>query len=234
MFSIVIPAFNEEKLIAKCLQSLISQTTKKKFEVIIVDNNSTDKTAIIVRKFKKKLNIRIINCRKQGRGIARAVGFAKSKGEIIFSTDADTTLPPNWLDDMLKQLTGEYISVTGPNKISDCSFLINFLYNNFQPAFYFSYNLIFKNSTLNGFNFCLKKSAYLKSEGFSESLNAQEDLDLGFKLAKIGKIKFCNNLYVCSSGRRFKNGLLKGLFEPIKTFIEYKFGKTPHLTNIRN
>jgi len=236
MISVVIPAYNEEKLIKSCLSSLTKQTTKRKFEVVVVDNNSIDKTVQIANKFKKKLNLQIIRCKKQGRGAARAKGFKKSRGEIIFSTDCDTKVPVYWLESMSKYLDKDFVAVCGPNRISDCSFMTNFFYNNLQPVFYFIYNLIFENSTLNGFNFCVKRWAYLKSGGFNRSLNAQEDLDLGFKLSKIGRIKLCSNLYVFSSGRRFKNGLIFGLIQPIKTFFYYKYLKKNklNLSNIRN
>jgi glycosyltransferase involved in cell wall biosynthesis len=236
MISVVIPAYNEEKLIKSCLSSLTRQITKRKFEVIVVDNNSTDKTVQIANNFKKQLNLQIVRCKKQGRGAARAEGFKKSQGEIIFSTDCDTQVPTYWLESMSKYLDKNFVAVSGPNRISDCSFMTNFFYNNLQPVFYFIYNLIFENSTLNGFNFCVKRQAYLKSGGFNRSLNAQEDLDLGFKLSKVGRIKLCSNLYVFSSGRRFKNGLIKGLISPIKTFIKYKHKKNNHvsLENIRN
>ena len=236
MISVVIPAYNEEKLINKCLASLTRQTSKKNFEVIVVDNNSTDKTVQIANKFKKQLNLQIIRCKKQGRGAARAEGFKKSSGEIIFSTDCDTQVPASWLETMSKYLDKNFVAVSGPNRISDCSFLTNFFYNNLQPIFYFIYNLIFENSTLNGFNFCVKRHAYMKSGGFNRSLNAQEDLDLGFKLSKVGRIKLCSNLYVFSSGRRFRKGLIKGLIQPVETFFRYKFLKKNklNLKNIRN
>ena len=65
--TIVIPAFNEEKYLASCLDSLVNQKTNLKYEVIVVDNNSTDRTAKIASSFKNRMNIRVIFEKKQGR-----------------------------------------------------------------------------------------------------------------------------------------------------------------------
>ena len=57
--TVCIPAYNEEKNIAECLQALVNQTTNEKFEVILVNNNSTDQTIAIAEQFKKKLQLKI-------------------------------------------------------------------------------------------------------------------------------------------------------------------------------
>src|SRR3989338_1899751 len=90
--SVVIPAFNEEKYIENTLFSLLKseQKTHLDYEVILVDNNSFDRTAEIAQKFTGRMNLRIIKETRQGRGIARARGFEEAKGAIILSADADT------------------------------------------------------------------------------------------------------------------------------------------------
>lgn len=79
MLSVVIPAYNEEELIGNCLNALVAQKTTEEFEVIVVDNNSRDKTAEIAEKYKSKLNLKILLQKEKGRGAARQKGFAAQR-----------------------------------------------------------------------------------------------------------------------------------------------------------
>ena len=90
--SVVIPAHNEEKYIGKCLNSIRKQTFKD-YELIVVDNNSTDDTSKIAARY----GARVIKETKQGITPARERGFKEAKAEIIARTDADAIVSPNWL-----------------------------------------------------------------------------------------------------------------------------------------
>src|SRR3989344_4845448 len=87
MISIVIIAYNEKKDIASCLMAMSKQTYREPFEVIVVDNASTDHTPEIAQSFVERLPLRVIREEHKGRGAARARGFGEAKGEIILSTD---------------------------------------------------------------------------------------------------------------------------------------------------
>src|SRR5438045_2121373 len=114
MISVVIPAYNEEKLIGTCLDSLAAQVTSKKFEIIVVNNNSTDKTTEIIKHHSRNLNVRVVDERRKGRGIARATGFRNAKGLIIFSTDSDAIVPHDWIEETLRYFENpRVIAVTG-------------------------------------------------------------------------------------------------------------------------
>lgn len=217
--SIVIPAFNEEAYIKACLESISKLETKLNFEVILVDNNSTDKTVEVAQKFANGINLRIIKESKQGRGAARAIGFKEAQGKIILSTDADATFDPNWLDILVAGIKGKIVATTTTCKITDCSALTNLIFNFIHPAMTVIYGAIFGNCWLFGFSFAIYKSVYDESEGFDPNLQAQEDFDLGYKICKLGKIKFINKQPLIVSGRRFKNGLLAAFYEYISTFI---------------
>lgn len=230
MISIVIPAYNEEKSIAKCLEAFVFQTTTEEFEVIVVDNNSTDKTSEVARAYKNKLNLRLILEKKKGRGAARAKGFKESLGTLIFSTDADTIVPLNWIEVFSSMLRRDVDAVTGTCKIVDCGWLTNRIFNLLQPLFMRIYKLLFGHYWLSGFSFAIYKEVYTRSGGFSENLNVQENIDLSFKVSKIGKIAFVPNLPVTFSGRRFKNGLLRGLIPYVKTFVSVFFYKKEYVT----
>ena len=104
--SIIIAARNEEKNIGKCIQSILDQTyPAEKYEIIVTDDHSTDKTVSIIQFFQKN-NIQVlhladfifgqkINSYKK-KSIDTALQFAK--GELIVTTDADCIAPPKWLE----------------------------------------------------------------------------------------------------------------------------------------
>ncbi len=91
LVSVVIPAYNEEKLIGKTLET-IKQQTYKKLEIIVVDNNSTDNTAKICREY----DVTVIKEERKGVGYARQKGCMAAKGDIIVMSDADIIAPPDW------------------------------------------------------------------------------------------------------------------------------------------
>lgn len=221
MISVVIPAYNEEKTISACLESLKDQKTKRQFEVILVDNNSTDKTVTLARSFKEKLNLRIISEKTKGRGAARSAGFKAALGDVIFSTDADTILPADWIETFFTKLTNsKAVAVTSNNKIADCGTTTNTVYNALQPIFMRGYRALLGHYWLSGFSFAVYKDVYEKSGGFKYDLIAQEDVDLSFRVRKLGKIQYVPELPVVLSGRRYKSGLMRGFLQHQSTFVE--------------
>jgi glycosyltransferase involved in cell wall biosynthesis len=91
--TIVIPVYNEENHLKACLQSIAAQTVKPD-EVIVVDNNSTDRTVAIAKKYKF---VKVLYEKRQGIAYARNKGFNAAKGSIIGRIDADTRLLPDWV-----------------------------------------------------------------------------------------------------------------------------------------
>ncbi len=90
--SVVIPAYNEEKYIGKLLDSLNNQTVKAD-EIIVVDNNSIDKTATIAL----EKGATVVKEKRQGMIHARNCGFNSAKFEIIARCDSDVVVPKNWI-----------------------------------------------------------------------------------------------------------------------------------------
>jgi len=214
MLSVVIPAYNEEKRVKACLSALSNQDYEGDFEVVFVDNNSTDKTVEKARAYKNKLNLRIIKEKRQGRGPARARGFDEAKGDIVFATDVDSIVPPNWLSAMSQHFDGpEVVGVTGPWYVDDVGGFTKWFLNNMQEIGTLPFRLIIGAHWLTGFNFGVRKSAYKKAGGFDTELNMHEDVELTLRLRKLGKIAYAKNVKVKTSGRRYKDGLLKGFWE---------------------
>lgn len=92
--SIIIPAYNEQRHIGKCLDAIAAQTIKPN-EVIVVDNNCTDDTVEIAKSYPF---VRIVVENKQGIVYARNAGFDAATSDIIGRIDADTVLPDYWVD----------------------------------------------------------------------------------------------------------------------------------------
>lgn len=225
--SVVIPAYNEEKQISSCLDALVKQSTTRKFEVIVVDNNSSDKTAKVANEYNGKLNLRVISEKQKGRGSARHAGFNEANGSIILSTDADASVPENWIERIMSAFEDEtrVLAVTGTCKITDSSFLTNALFNYFHPASMRVYKIFFGHYWLSGSNFAIQRATYIETGGFDPRLNIQEDIDLSFKVSRVGRIKFISDLYVTVSGRRFQKGLISGIVPYIKTFVSHSWLK---------
>ncbi len=224
MISVVIIAYNEEKNIKACLDSFLMQKTNRPFEIILVDNASTDRTAEVASSFIDHLPLRIIREPKKGRGAARAAGFKAATGEVILSTDGDTLPPSHWIDALAEYLERhpKSVAVSGPCHIDDCSFLTNLLFNIIQPLTMHLYRVFFGHYWLTGSNFGIWKSAYEASGGFNPDSPSSEDTELAFKVKKLGKIRYVP-CAVISSGRRFRGGifgLIKGLFSYPWTWIE--------------
>lgn len=109
--SLIIPVYNEQDYIGPCLEADAKQTVKP-VEVIVIDNNSTDKTIALARKYKF---VRIINEPKQGALYARTRGFNAAKGDVIGRIDADSRIEPNWVARAIEDFTKdpELAAVTG-------------------------------------------------------------------------------------------------------------------------
>ena len=105
--SIVIPAYNAGKYIEKCIQSIINQTYRN-FEIIIVNDGSTDNTKAICEKYVKLDNrIKLISTENRGAGCARNTGIAEAKGKYISFIDSDDYVCSNYYERMCKMIEEE-------------------------------------------------------------------------------------------------------------------------------
>lgn len=96
--SLVIPAYNEEKLLGKCLDAALAQELPF-HEIIVVDNASTDRTFDIAFCWSESPDyrpMRVVREPRKGLPYARQRGFETTTGDIIAYCDADTELPPDW------------------------------------------------------------------------------------------------------------------------------------------
>jgi len=207
--SVVIPVYNEEKYIETCLKAIVDQTVPAD-EIIIVDNNCTDNTITIAKKFP----VKIIKERRQGMIQARNRGFDAAKFGLISRTDADSIIPKDWLQKIRKNFREEEIdALTGPIIFYDLPFKSDLPAVSFLKLMKF----VQRGSTLIGPNMALTKKIWRKvrNKVCLDDKKVHEDIDLALNilLAK-GRIKYDYSLVVKISGRRIKNN-------PASYFIEY-------------
>ncbi|MGE3062357.1 MAG: glycosyltransferase family 2 protein [bacterium] len=106
MVTIIIVTYNSENFIKKCIEGVYSKTEDVEYEIIVVDNNSTDRTAeIVYRNFK---NVRLIRNRKNmGFGAANNIAIERSSGEYIMLLNPDTVLENNAIKVLVDQLKAD-------------------------------------------------------------------------------------------------------------------------------
>ncbi len=112
MVSVVICAYNAERTLEECLESL-RRPRYPNFEVIVIDDGSTDSTKEIAERFPE---FRLISHENRGLSAARNDGIAAAQGEVIAFTDADCAVDPDWLTFLVSRLlSGDFAGVGGPN-----------------------------------------------------------------------------------------------------------------------
>lgn len=208
--SVVIPAYNEEKYIGSCLESLIDKAGDSIYEIIVVDNASTDNTAAIARKFP---GVRVVKESRKGLTRARQAGLMAAKGDLIAYIDADTHIKDNWFRYVKKEFmrNKRLVCLSAPYSLYDVSKwkrMLVWSYWNFLA--YPTYMLLMKYMVL-GANFVARRDILLKIGGFDQSIEFYgEDTNIARRLHKIGKVKFLRKSLVTSSGRRLEaEGLVR-------------------------
>ncbi len=207
-YSIIIPCFNEELYIEATLQSLKKQDYKGKFEVIVIDNNCTDKTAELAKKYE----VRIIKEKRPGVCFARQAGVDAARAEIIISTDADTTFSKDWISKIDKEFNKNtnLIAVCGSCRYTKGPWWGK-LYPHFLFGFVTIYNKLFGNIVyITATNIAFKKEFF---EGYNTELTqGGDEIALLDQLKQKGPIKFKKSLKVNTSPRRLNKGLFYNVF----------------------
>ena len=221
--SIVIPAHNEEAVIEATIQSALNQNYPD-FEIIVVDNNSTDKTTEIAQKY----NLKLLFEKRKGTGWARECGRKEATGEIIVGLDADCLPEPDWLLKGSKWFTSEKVSaVTGPYDYFDSSKFYRWLSLLVQRHIYYWTNVILhktkKGGIVLGGNVFLRAKMLEEAGGYNtEILFYGDDTDTAKRMAQKGSVIFDRNLTMKTSSRRLKKeGVIK-----ISIVYFYHFFKT--------
>ncbi len=218
LVSVLIAAWNEEANILPAIDTLSGQNTSFPFEIIVINNNSTDKTQQIL----DKLKVRSLFQPVQGVGPAKQLGMEHASGEYILSADADCFYPPFWLASLVKALQKKDVAAV----YGRCSFLGDEKVPRWKWGLYeIPRNLLMwmrhnKRPFLNAFGMSLGfvKEFGLK-EGFVQRKVRGFDGRMIFDLMKYGKIARVNrpDVVVWTGYRVFERegGIMKTIFNKI-------------------
>ena len=209
-YSLVIPAYNEEKYIGDCLEYALRH--KDFFEIIVIDNASTDGTKKLVEKIAKEHphalgRLRVVTEMKKGLTRARERGRLEARGNVIAYVDADTRMPEKWLGMVIHEfeknknlavLSGPYVYHDIP-RYEQRLITILYWYILAMPIYW-----LVGYMTVGG-NFAIRASALEKMGGFDTSIEFYgEDTNIARRASKHGKVKFMPSLYMYTSARRFE------------------------------
>lgn len=212
LLSVVIPARDEAEYLPACLRALAAQT-RPPAEVIVVDNGSSDNTAVLARRG----GALCVSEPRIGLTRARQTGARHARGEWLVFVDADTVVPPDYLERI-----GEFIAthpdaaaVSNPYVYADAPPGLNL----FARVFFAAFSVLEKLGIVRfiyGGNFAINKSKLIEAGGFNEEIEFYgEDTDLTKRISRRGRIYFLGDLYTKTSARRFKK---MGCFRTIATY----------------
>jgi glycosyltransferase involved in cell wall biosynthesis len=219
LISVVVPVWNESKYLPPCIASL-SRQTYSNFEIIAIDNKSTDQTV----KMCSKAGWMVYQQVQKGISAARAEGFAKAKGSIIASTNGDTAVPDNWLETIAQTFTDPaVVSTYGPVHFIEGDTQPFYKFMNLLSQAFFTFSHLIGRDHAIGENFAVSRTAYTQIGGFNLKLPTAEDVDLNYRIAKVGKIVFNPKLLAHTSNRRLAEEKLHFFAHHIENYIRLTF-----------
>lgn len=197
LISIIIPAYNVEKTIDKTIEALLKQNyPKKDYEIIIVDDGSTDKTVEVISKFPVKL----VKLKHKGPANARNIGAKKSRGGILLFTDADCVPDKNWIKNMVEPFKDQgIVGASGTYKTLNSEKLM---------ARFVGYEIEQRHQKMERQRFIdfigtfsagYRRDIFLKFKGFDTNfkISSGEDPELSYRISKEGlKMVFQKNAIV--------------------------------------
>ena len=184
-FSVIVPAFNAEMTLSFCLEALCEQSVPKEdYEVIVVDDGSSDDTSKIAKQF----NVKCIYQPNRGPAAARNRGADEAKGAIILFTDADCIPAQNWIYEMTLTFDDPVVvAVKGAYKTDQTQLIARFAQAEFEDR----YDRLLRHASIDmidTYSAAFKKDVFLQIGGFDErfSVANNEDTELSYRLAAAG------------------------------------------------
>ena len=237
-FSIIIPVYNRPKEIDELLESLTQQDFSDEFEVLIIEDGSTDKSDLLVDKYKTQLNLKYFFKENSGAGASRNFGMQKATGNYFIILDSDVMLPKQYLSEVKSGLENNFTDAFGGPDAAHASF------TPLQKAINYSMTSVLTTGGIRGkkqavgkfqprsFNLGLSKAAFEKTQGFSKMKNG-EDIDLTFRLWQNGfETQLLEKAFVYhkrrSSLKQFFNQTFG--FGTARPLLNKKYPKTAKLT----
>jgi glycosyltransferase involved in cell wall biosynthesis len=188
--SFIIPVFNRPREIEELLESM-KQQSRKDFEIIIVEDGSTEKCEAIIQSYKKDLDIKYFFKENTGPGQSRNYGFERASGNYCIFLDSDCVLPPSYLEIVDNELQTNFVDAFGgPDKAHDD-------FSDLQKAINYSMTSFLTTGGIRGgsekmdkfyprsFNMGYSKEVFEITGGFSK-MRFGEDIDMSIRILKNG------------------------------------------------
>ncbi|MFQ6137149.1 MAG: glycosyltransferase [Candidatus Hydrothermarchaeales archaeon] len=190
MISIIVPVYNAEETVKGCLESLSNQDYDGEYEVILVDDGSTDKSRQMIERYAEKTQkqIALLTQEHKGPAAARNLGAGRARGDIILFTDSDCVADEDWIVEMIKPLEDEgVVGVQGRYKTKQHEIVARFAQYEIEER----YERMQKNEFIDfigSYSAAYRRDVFLGEGGFDESfpIASGEDPDLSFRLASKG------------------------------------------------
>lgn len=201
--AIIIIAYNEERYLSRCLQAIRKQVPQPD-ELIVVDNNSTDQTAVIAKSY----GARVVEEKQQGMIYARNLGFNVATADILGRIDADTILLPGWVEEVKKCFADSAVGgLSGPVIFYDFlggGRLGRVLGRVHQLIYFKNTKRVLGHEVLFGSNMAIRREAWLKvkNDVCLDGHVYHEDGDLTAHISRFGKILYSPTLRASISARR--------------------------------
>jgi len=226
--SVIIPAYNEEETIERTLLS-ITKSDYPDFEVLVIDDGSKDRTLEIAKKFEGKY-IRVFHKENGGKGTALNFGIKHAQGKIIFSMDADTTVAPQSMKNMVRYFKEqEVMSVTpamvidNPRSVLQRVQSIEYLAGLFLRKSFASLKSIY----ISPGAFSAYRKSFFDKYGSYDEKNITEDLEMALRIQSLNYVtENCPDAPAYTiAPSRFKELLIqrrRWYFGLIKNLLNYK------------
>jgi len=227
--SVIVPCFREEQNIQTCLGSLIAQDYQDSYEILVVDNDSPDRTPFIIREMQKKSpKIRLIVEEKRGTAAGRNTGIRNARYEHIVFIDADCAAPPDWLSILVRNYqwaksNGDGVIGVGgrniaPREAPPFVKAIEIVLDSYAGSFRSIQGRQFKTQnyvpSLSLTNALYEREKIVEAGGFDESLRSEaEDADLNHRLlAGGGKFLYVPDSFVWHNMRPSPKSWFRNMF----------------------
>ena len=181
--SIIIPALNEEKMIGRCLESLTQLAfARDRFEVLVVDNGSRDRTLDIAESFKDRMNLKVLQQEGVRISALRNLGAQTAAGDILAFLDADCLAPADWLDRIFALAPADGAGVLGAHYLlPEDSLWVGRTWHRYQEA-----PKSGEVSHVPAGDLIMRREDFLKLRGFDETIQTNEDYELCDRARKAG------------------------------------------------